>query len=93
MIRTAIASLRQNPNIRVLGSPSAHRLSILSFMVRHGVRYLHHNYVIALLNDLFGIQARGGCSCAKGRMVGACSAWGRTTARSSYTSSGRAIHR
>ena len=64
MIRTAIASLRQNPNIRVLGSPSAHRLSILSFMVRHGVRYLHHNYVIALLNDLFGIQARGGCSCA-----------------------------
>ena len=27
-------------------------------------RYLHHNYVVALLNDLFGIQARGGCSCA-----------------------------
>ena len=25
---------------------------------------LHHNYVVALLNDLFGIQARGGCSCA-----------------------------
>ena len=27
-------------------------------------RYLHHNYVVAVLNDLFGIQARGGCSCA-----------------------------
>ena len=27
-------------------------------------RYLHHNFVVALLNDLFGIQARGGCSCA-----------------------------
>ena len=27
-------------------------------------RYLHHNYVVALLNDLFGIQSRGGCSCA-----------------------------
>ena len=27
-------------------------------------RYLHHNYVVSLLNDLFGIQARGGCSCA-----------------------------
>ena len=26
--------------------------------------YLHHNFVVALLNDLFGIQARGGCSCA-----------------------------
>ncbi|HXX61647.1 MAG TPA: hypothetical protein VEI48_10200, partial [Candidatus Sulfotelmatobacter sp.] len=29
-----------------------------------GGRYLHHNYVVALLNDLFGIQSRGGCSCA-----------------------------
>jgi hypothetical protein len=25
---------------------------------------LHHHFVVALLNDLFGIQARGGCSCA-----------------------------
>jgi hypothetical protein len=31
---------------------------------RPGGRYLHHNFVVALLNDLFGIQARGGCSCA-----------------------------
>jgi hypothetical protein len=40
-------------------------LSILSFVVRrpHG-RYLHHNFVVALLSDLFGIQSRGGCSCA-----------------------------
>ncbi len=27
-------------------------------------RWLHHNFIVALLNDLFGIQARGGCSCA-----------------------------
>ena len=33
-------------------------------MVRHAGRYLHHNFVVALLNDLFGIQSRGGCSCA-----------------------------
>lgn len=26
--------------------------------------YLHHNFVVAVLNDLFGIQTRGGCSCA-----------------------------
>ena len=32
--------------------------------MRHGDGYLHHNYVVALLNDLFGIQTRGGCSCA-----------------------------
>ncbi|MEX1310897.1 MAG: aminotransferase, partial [Candidatus Sulfomarinibacteraceae bacterium] len=39
-------------------------LSIVSFLIRHQDRYLHHNFVVALLNDLFGIQARGGCSCA-----------------------------
>ena len=33
-------------------------------MIRHDGRYLHHNFVVALLNDLFGIQSRGGCSCA-----------------------------
>jgi hypothetical protein len=36
----------------------------VSFVVRRGGRYLHHNFVVALLNDLLGIQARGGCSCA-----------------------------
>ena len=64
LVRQALASFRCNPNIRVLGNPEADRLSIVSFMIRHGARYLHYNYVIALLNDLFGIQARGGCSCA-----------------------------
>ena len=63
-IRNAIDSWSQNPNIRILGNPWADRLSIVSFVVRFGDRYLHHNYVVALLNDLFGIQARGGCSCA-----------------------------
>ena len=53
-----------SPGIEVLGSRQAARLSILSFRIRHGALYLHHNFVVALLNDLFGIQARGGCSCA-----------------------------
>ena len=43
-------------------APSGCRSS--RFVVRPGGRYLHHNFVVALLNDLFGIQARGGCSCA-----------------------------
>ena len=51
-------------NIEILGDPRAERLSIVSFRLRSGERYLHHNFVVALLNDLFGIQARGGCSCA-----------------------------
>ncbi|MFQ5747343.1 MAG: aminotransferase class V-fold PLP-dependent enzyme [Gemmatimonadota bacterium] len=63
-IRRAIESWAGNPNIDVLGNHEAERLSIVSFVVRHGDRHLHHNYVVALLNDLFGIQSRGGCSCA-----------------------------
>jgi selenocysteine lyase/cysteine desulfurase len=63
-IRRAIDSWRDNPNIDILGNLDAWRLSIVSFMVRHGDGYLHHNFVVALLNDLLGVQARGGCSCA-----------------------------
>jgi selenocysteine lyase/cysteine desulfurase len=63
-IRRAVASWRTNPSIEILGNPDAERLSIVSFMLRHRPRYLHYNFVVALLNDLFGIQARGGCSCA-----------------------------
>jgi selenocysteine lyase/cysteine desulfurase len=64
-IRRAIERWTQNPNIEVLGDHEHERLSIVSFVVRcDGGRYLHHNYVVALLNDLFGIQSRGGCSCA-----------------------------
>jgi selenocysteine lyase/cysteine desulfurase len=63
-IERAIASWGKDENLRILGNPQARRLSIVSFMVRHGGRFLHHNFVVALLNDLFGIQARGGCSCA-----------------------------
>ena len=63
-IERAIASWSANPNIKILGNPEADRLSIVSFVIRHGDRYLHHNFVVALLNDLFGIQSRGGCSCA-----------------------------
>ena len=64
-VRRAIEAWRSVPEIEVLGNLEAERLSILSFVVRRpGGRYLHHNAVVALLNDLFGIQARGGCSCA-----------------------------
>jgi len=63
-IQRAIERWSDEPNLRILGNPRAARLGIVSFMVRHGERYLHHNFVVALLNDLFGIQARGGCSCA-----------------------------
>ena len=63
--RRAVERWSRNPNLEILGNLEAERLSIVSFVVRRpGGRYLHHNFVVALLNDLFGIQARGGCSCA-----------------------------
>lgn len=63
-IERAVASWSANPRIKILGNPEAPRLSIVSFLICHGDLFLHHNFVVALLNDLFGIQARGGCSCA-----------------------------
>ena len=64
-VRRAIDSWRSNPVIEVLGNTETERLSIVSFVVRRADhRYLHHNFVVAVLNDLFGIQSRGGCSCA-----------------------------
>jgi selenocysteine lyase/cysteine desulfurase len=62
--RRAMRRWQENPAIEILGSRDLPRLSIVSFVVRHDDRYLHHNFVVAVLNDLFGIQARGGCSCA-----------------------------
>jgi selenocysteine lyase/cysteine desulfurase len=63
-IHRALHRWEKNSSIEILGSHEADRLSIVSFVVRHRGRYLHHNFVVALLNDLFGIQSRGGCSCA-----------------------------
>lgn len=61
----AIAAFDQEPRIELLGNIKAERLSILSFVIKGPTgKYLHHNFVVALLNDLFGIQSRGGCSCA-----------------------------
>ncbi len=62
--RRALQAWNANPNLHILGNLHAERLSIISFLVRHGQGYLHHEFVVALLNDLFGIQSRSGCSCA-----------------------------
>ncbi len=64
-LQRAVTAWREEPALEVLGNLDAERLSIVSFVVRApSGRYLHHNFVVALLNDLFGIQSRGGCSCA-----------------------------
>ena len=64
-VRRAIDAWSAHPNIEILGNRDAERLSIVSFVIRRpGGMYLHHNLVVSILNDLFGIQSRGGCSCA-----------------------------
>jgi selenocysteine lyase/cysteine desulfurase len=57
---------RDNPNIEILGNPDPERrISIVSFNLKNaGGKYLHPKFVTTLLNDLFGIQSRAGCSCA-----------------------------
>ncbi|MFQ5635119.1 MAG: aminotransferase class V-fold PLP-dependent enzyme [Gammaproteobacteria bacterium] len=56
----------RNPDIEILGNPDpGRRVAIVSFNIREpGGRYLHPKFMTVLLNDLFGIQSRAGCSCA-----------------------------
>jgi selenocysteine lyase/cysteine desulfurase len=59
--------LTEVPNLVLLDgkfSEDALKLPIYSFLIRCGKRFLHYNYVCAILNDVFGIQSRGGCQCA-----------------------------
>jgi selenocysteine lyase/cysteine desulfurase len=59
-LERALGEWRRESGLELLGDLEAERLGIVS-MIFHG---LHHNYVVALLNDFFGVQARGGCMCA-----------------------------
>lgn len=64
-LRRAFAHWMSNPNIDILGNPFVERCAIVSMTFNApGCRKLHFNMAVTLLNDLFGIQARGGCSCA-----------------------------
>ena len=62
----ALASWGADENIEILGNPDAsQRVGIMSFNLKDDQgNYLHHKFATALLNDLFGIQSRAGCSCA-----------------------------
>jgi selenocysteine lyase/cysteine desulfurase len=57
---------KDNPAIEIMGNQDPERrISIVSFNLRdHRGKYLHPKFVTTLLNDLFGVQSRAGCSCA-----------------------------
>lgn len=48
------------PNIKILAGQHQDRLGVISFYIED----LHFNLGVKILNDRFGIQTRGGCSCA-----------------------------
>ena len=56
----ALAEWTREPGIEILGNLKVERLGVVSMIFKG----MHHNYVVALLNDFFGIQVRGGCMCA-----------------------------
>ncbi|RQW03314.1 aminotransferase class V-fold PLP-dependent enzyme [candidate division KSB1 bacterium] len=60
IVRRLFAGLRAIPNIHILADSIQDRLGIFSFYVHS----IHYNLMVRLLNDRFGIQVRGGCSCA-----------------------------
>jgi selenocysteine lyase/cysteine desulfurase len=62
----ALESWMENDRIEILGNPDpASRVGIISFNIKdESGKYLHHKFLTVLLNDLFGIQSRAGCSCA-----------------------------
>ncbi|CAF2896657.1 unnamed protein product [Rotaria sp. Silwood2] len=66
LVEKFFARFRNHPKLFVLGSSTAPRLGIFSFLIYVPFlhKYLHHNFICVLLNDLFGIQVRSGCSCA-----------------------------
>ena len=48
---------RDEPGIEILGNLDAERLSIVSFVVRRPRgRYIHHNAVVALLNEVYEVH-------------------------------------
>jgi selenocysteine lyase/cysteine desulfurase len=60
-----VEKLRLIDNLEIIGDVvSDRRTSILSFNINHKDRILHPKFVTKLMNDLFGIQSRAGCSCA-----------------------------
>ena len=58
----AINFFRMNPEIKLIGLTDnipLNKIPIYSFQIKD----FHYNYIVVLMNDLFGIQTRGGISC------------------------------
>ncbi|MCW8907467.1 MAG: aminotransferase class V-fold PLP-dependent enzyme [Sedimenticola sp.] len=64
--REALERWSRHPQIEIMGNPDpARRIGIVSFNLKGpGGLYYHPRFITTLLDDLFAIQTRAGCSCA-----------------------------
>src|SRR5690606_27055647 len=60
LVVAALDGLKQIPGLHILAQNAYDRLGAISFYVEN----IHYNLIVKLLNDRYGVQVRGGCSCA-----------------------------
>lgn len=60
LVAIALPALREIPGVHILADQIEVRLGVISFYSDR----VHYNLMVMLLNDRYGIQVRGGCSCA-----------------------------
>ena len=59
-VKITFNKLREIENLHILADNVEARIGVFSFYIDN----IHHNLIVKLLNDRYGIQVRGGCSCA-----------------------------
>ncbi|KNE67108.1 hypothetical protein AMAG_12183 [Allomyces macrogynus ATCC 38327] len=71
LAKRALEQLTAHPRVRVLGETKGDRVPVFCIQIvapgedeSRPNKFLHYNFVSAVLNDFFGIQTRGGCMCA-----------------------------
>ena len=60
LIELAFSGLDEIPGLNILADNIRDRLGVISFYIEG----IHYNLLVQLLNDMYGIQTRGGCACA-----------------------------
>ena len=60
LVKMTMDGFKKIPTLHILAGNIEHRLGAISFYVEN----IHYNLIVKLLNDRFGVQVRGGCSCA-----------------------------
>lgn len=60
LVQRIFSALENIPNLHLLAAQNRERIGVFSFFIEG----MHYNLGVKLLNDRFGIQTRGGCSCA-----------------------------